>query len=132
MATIKDLNTLIKSMKPRLVSGEFVFCTIKESALFSLNVKPLLIFREKEGISLIIKKKEAEKYDLSYKGVWALITLDVYSDLQAVGFLAKISTELAKKKISINTVSGYHHDHLFVPFDRSNEAIQILLKFSKK
>ena len=37
------------------------------------------------------------------------------SDLEALGFLARVVTELAARKISVNAVSAYHHDYLFIP-----------------
>ncbi|MBU0590574.1 ACT domain-containing protein, partial [Candidatus Micrarchaeota archaeon] len=57
--------------------------------------------------------------------------LTVNSDLFAVGFLAKITTALAAKGISMNAYSAYHHDHLLVPFERKEEAMEILDKLSK-
>jgi hypothetical protein len=64
-------------------------------------------------------------------GPFALISLEVNSDLMAVGFLAKITDELAKKGISVNAFSAYHHDHLFVPFEKKDEVMGILAKLSK-
>ncbi len=60
-----------------------------------------------------------------------MITLNVHSSLHAVGFLAAITTHLAQAGIAVNPVSAYRHDHLFVPDDRADEALGLLLQLSK-
>jgi hypothetical protein len=60
-----------------------------------------------------------------------LITLNVHSDLSAIGFLARITGALAESGISVNAVSAYYHDHLFVPINAAKRAIIILNGLSK-
>lgn len=55
-----------------------------------------------------------------------MITLDVHSSLAAAGFIAAIATRLKSSQIGVNPVSGYYHDHLFVPVGREMEALDIL------
>jgi hypothetical protein len=55
-----------------------------------------------------------------------MITLNVHSSLAAVGFIARIATELAKHDMGVNPVSGFFHDHLFVPDGREQDALHIL------
>lgn len=118
-------------MKPKLDKRNFVFCTIKKEKVRGLKIKPLLIFEEKEGTTLIITKKEAVNNKLSYENVWSLITLTVHSDLNAVGFLAAITAKLAEKEISVNAVSAYYHDHLFVRKEKAAETLKLIKKLSK-
>jgi len=122
----KDLTRLIKSMKPKLHAEDFVFCTMSQEQYDSAGIKPLCFFHEDEGISVIVNKIDADTYNLSYEQTWARITCSVHSDLTAVGFLAAITQELAKAKISVNAVSAYHHDHLFVQKDDAGRALEIL------
>lgn len=117
-------------MKPRLIAGRFVFCTIPKGKDSKLKDKAILVFREKEGTTIILEKKIADGNYLAYNGIWAMITLSVHSDLNAVGFLAAITNKLAAKGISVNAVSAYYHDHLFVPFERAKETINLLDEFS--
>jgi hypothetical protein len=131
MAGISDLKVLLRSMKPKLIDDEFVFCTMHEKRFSELKIKPLLVFKEKEGTTLVLEKEIADANSLPYSGSWALITLTVHSDLQAVGFLAKITEKLAENGISVNVVSAYYHDHLFVPFGKAEKTIQILEELSK-
>ncbi len=126
MKKIKNLNELIKRMKPKLTNKEYVFCTLSEDKLKRLQLDPLLVYKEKEGVTFIIEKKFADANLLSYSSVWKLITLTVHSDLLAVGFLARITSELAKAGISVNVVSAYYHDHLFISQERVDKAMKIL------
>jgi len=124
MAAIKNLNRLLGSMEPKLVEGKFVFCTFPSDTPPGLS--PIMTFIEGEGITLILNKKEADSNSLKYSAVWSLITLNVHSDIEAVGFLAKITEKLAKSNISVNAISAFYHDHLFIPVDRSEEAFRLL------
>jgi hypothetical protein len=40
--------------------------------------------------------------------------------------MARIATELAKHDMGVNPVSGYFHDHLFVPDGRQDAAMKVL------
>ncbi len=122
MVGITNLDALIKLMRPSLAKEGYVFCTVSKLP----NIKALMVFKEKEGLTLILEKKVAEKHKLHYSGVWKLITLTVHSDLSAVGFLARITAKLAAAGISVNAVSAYYHDHLFVPQERAEEAMKAL------
>ncbi len=90
-----------------------------------------MIFREAEGITYILLKSEAEMHGLPYEFPCRMITLNVHSSLEAVGFMARIATELAKHDMGVNPVSGYFHDHLFVPDGRQNDAMNILNEMAK-
>ncbi len=55
-----------------------------------------------------------------------MITCDVHSSLEAVGFIAAISKSLTERGIGANPVSGFYHDHLFVPDGKEIEAMAAL------
>lgn len=129
MAAERDLAALLKHMKPELRPGIFVFCTIAaDQSIPSLD--PLLTFREQEGTTLVIMREEAEAAGLRQAFASRLITLTVYSALDAVGFLAAVTARLAESGISVNAVSAFHHDHLFVPVDRAEDAMAVLREIS--
>lgn len=126
----KNLAKLLAAMHPRLNEGEYVFCTTTNVSQVDLaNV--LLIFKEEEGTTLILKKEVADKLLLDYTFVAAWITLTVHSALEAVGLTAAFSKALAAENISCNIVAGYFHDHLFVPAEDAAKAMVALNKFSK-
>jgi hypothetical protein len=50
----------------------------------------------------------------------------VHSELEAVGFLAAVTNALAAGGISGNVFSAVNHDHLFVPYEQGERAVEIL------
>ncbi|MET3908307.1 hypothetical protein ABID59_002653 [Bradyrhizobium sp. S3.3.6] len=126
----RDLSVLLKHMKPELQPGTFVFCTIAANERIPAGLNPLLMFREQEGTTLVILRDEAQAAGLSYAFPSRLITLTVHSALDAVGFLAAITARLAESGISVNAVSAFHHDHLFVPTNRADDAMMLLQEMS--
>ncbi|MBS1936015.1 MAG: ACT domain-containing protein [Bacteroidetes bacterium] len=117
-------------MKPELNEGDYVFCTIKEDK----KIPPDLIvcsFKEQEGVTLILKKKDADAARLKYPFIAAWITLTVHSSLEAVGLTAAVATALAKENISCNVVAAFYHDHIFVAKEDAARAIKILANFSQ-
>jgi hypothetical protein len=121
-----DLQILLKTMRPMLRNGEFVFCSVPTPLRATLNVDPVCEFKEEEGITLIMPREQVEQAGLAYQFPSRMITLMVHSSLNAVGFLAVITGKLAEQGISVNAVSAYFHDHLFVPSNRAEEAMKIL------
>jgi len=125
-----DLGTLLRSMEPTLSEAEYVFVTLDECSIGNLINDAVMIFREEEGVTFILAKKTADSHGLEYLSTWSMITLSVHSDLEAIGFIARISTELAREGISVNVVSAYYHDHLFVPHEDGQEALEVLQTLS--
>jgi hypothetical protein len=126
----KNLNKLLKTMKPKHNVGDYVFCMVNDLNTVNLS-DTILLFREQEGITLVIKKELADRLKLDYSFIASWITLTVHSSLEAVGLTAAFSTALSEKGISCNVVAGFFHDHLFVNKKDTEEAIEILNEFSE-
>jgi hypothetical protein len=120
-----DLGKLLSSANPSLHPDEFVYCTLPEINL-PAGVRPVCVFREAEGMTLILPRKAADENALPYIFPCRMITLNVHSALDAVGFLATVMNKLAAHGISTNAVSAYYHDHLFIPSERADEALGLL------
>lgn len=131
MSGEKNLGTLLRSMRPELVEQVYVFCTMPPDKLTDLKAMPKLLFYEEEGLTVVLPKIDAVKYGLDFSFPSRMITLSVHSSLDAIGFLATVTRKLADAGISVNAVSAYYHDHLFVPEDRAEEAMQILRDISR-
>jgi hypothetical protein len=121
--------------KPHLAEGKYYFATVDESQLMNLaNYLGgiVAIFREDEELTAVvsedIKDDIAGLSDKGLKGPFALIRLGAQTDLYAVDILAKIIQALSKEKIAVNAFSAYYHDHLFVPYEKKEEALRILGK----
>ncbi len=120
-----NLNKLIGSLSAVLVDGLYVFAIVRRDQLPS-DLIPRMSFEEAEGTTLIILKSEAEKHALPYEFPCRMITLNIHSSLEAVGFMATIASELAKYEMGVNPVSGFFHDHIFVPDGREGDAMKAL------
>jgi len=75
------------------------------------------LIREEEGTTAIVPDES---------GDFARITLLVHSALEGVGLTAAVASALAQRGIACNVVAGFHHDHLFVPWARREEALEAL------
>ena len=114
MAGERDLSRLLQALDPRLDPERYSFSATSDPFL---RANQFAILREDEGLTLIQPDPTGE---------WARIFLGVHSSLEAVGLTAVLSSRLAEAGISANVVAGLFHDHLFVPWDRREEAIDCL------
>ena len=119
---------MIAGMTPVLRPGTFVFVTTTAAELIA-DLSPLAIatFQEDEGMSLLIPTALAEAKRLPVEAPMRCITLNVYSSLEGVGLTAAVSAALGAQGIACNMIAAYHHDHVFVPADRAEEAMEVLL-----
>lgn len=126
-----NLTALLAAMNPELHPDTYVFATVP--AGFPMDgLSPRLVFAEDEGTTLILPRAEAEEAGLIYTFESRMITLNIHSSLEAVGFLAVVTARLAALAIGVNPVSAYYHDHLFVPADRAETALQELIVLARE
>ncbi|WP_339788958.1 ACT domain-containing protein [uncultured Imperialibacter sp.] len=125
-----DLKKLLKTLKPCHHSGDFVFCVVND--LSGIDLKEIvMLFREEEGNTIILKKELADRLHLPYSFVASWITLSVHSSLTAVGLTAAFSNALAEKGISCNVVAAFYHDHIFVDKKDTDKAMAVLARLSE-
>lgn len=127
----RDLPRLLANMQPVLNDGVYVFATLNTPSPALID-QAICLFRETEGTTLILKRETAAAHGLETVYPSRMITLNVHSALEAVGFIAAISNELARAGISANPVSAFHHDHLFVPEALAAKAMQTLQAMSAR
>jgi hypothetical protein len=116
-----DLSRLLRTMEPVLYPEPYGFA-VRDGVL---PFQPFAIVAEAEGQTVIARLAE-----LGGGAPWARISLTVQSDLAAVGLTAAFATALAGAGISCNVIAGFHHDHLFVQWDRRAEALAVLQDLS--
>ncbi|KAF4338010.1 COG3602 family [Fusarium beomiforme] len=125
-----SLSKLLSTLTTTLQSTTYVFATLTEAS----NLPPLseiqMIFKEPEGITVIVSKDYAESHEIEHFFPCKMISLNVTSSLEAVGFMAVIATRLAAKGIGCNPVSGFYHDHIFVPLGREDESVEVLAQIA--
>src|SRR5258705_3834859 len=125
-----DLNIILRTLKPFLHEGEYVFCHVPDNYLIELN-DIISYFKETEGATIVLSKTMADQFKLSYSFVSAWITLRVHSSLESVGLTAAFSNALAADGISCNVVAAYFHDHIFVDIKDAQKAMEVLEGISK-
>jgi uncharacterized protein len=127
----RDLGRLLASIEPQLQAGVYAFCTLGTGEeMVGLDV--VMLFRERGATTIVVPLADARAQGLAWEFSCQWITLGVHSDLGAVGLLAAITSSLAAAGISTNVVSAYHHDHLFVPAGRGDEAAAVLQELQRR
>lgn len=126
-----NLGELLRTLSAKLVDGIYVFATIPDGSV-PKDIMPRMMFREAEGITLVLLKSDAEARGLACEFPCRMITLEVHSSLEAVGFMARIATELARHDMGVNPVAGFFHDHLFIPDGREQDALRILDRLAEE
>ncbi|MFN8373497.1 MAG: ACT domain-containing protein [Anaerolineae bacterium] len=87
---------------------------------------------DKDEVSLVIAKDQFEEYARRMPGhaqnavVYRLITIDVVLEPDLVGFMAFVSAALAKAGITLMPFAAFSRDHLLVPSDKFDAAMQVL------
>jgi uncharacterized protein len=116
---VSDLAGMLAGMAPLLDARRWDFAVIAGDP----PADAFALIREEEGLTAVIADTN---------GAFARITLMVHSALGGVGLTAAVSGALAAAGIACNVVAGFHHDHLFVPWDRREDALAILSDISAR
>ena len=127
-----DLNTMLASMSPTLMEGEYVFLSFKGASYGDYaELNPLAAITEAEGLTLVVPKAEADRTSMHYESTFRGITLQVHSSLDAVGLTAAFSGKLGECGISANVIAGFYHDHIFVGSADAEAAMLALLELAQ-
>lgn len=125
-----NLDVLLNTMTATLEEGIYVFIT-SQHPITSPGFTPRMMFQETGGVTYIALEEQAKSLDIPYEFPCRMITLNVHSSLEAVGFIARIATTLAAAGMGVNPVSGFYHDHLFVPNGREEAALKLLAQLAQ-
>lgn len=112
-------------LNPKLHEGTYVFTSVPiDTDINSLTV--VASMHEAEGLTVVLPEQQAihQGFPIQFRCCW--ITLGMESALESVGLTAAFARALSDKSISCNVVAGTYHDHLFVPLDRADDALQCL------
>jgi hypothetical protein len=126
----KNLTTLLRTMQPTLLDGNWSFVTVPNGKPMPQGLNPLMTCREPEGLTMLLDEPDLAKSALPHAFFCKGISLHVSSSLYAIGFLAAVTDALARQSMSINIVSAFNRDYVFVPAARANEAVEVLKKLA--
>ena len=129
MAGDTDLARMLATLDVERRDGTFTFVTGDHPSLTSVAAARI---EETEGTTVVVTVDEARAAGIPVEFEAAWLTLTVHSSLAAVGLTAAFSAALGGAGIACNVLAGYHHDHLLVPADRADEAIDALRRLSSR
>ena len=130
MAAETDLAVMLASITVTRRPGAWAFVTVSDPAevarLLVAGDRVDALIREDEGVTAVLAADLAAElgYPVTFEAAW--LTLDVHSALEAVGLTAAFSRALGEREIPCNVVAGHFHDHLLVPVERVDEAIEAI------
>ena len=128
---VANLAALLSTLEPVLNDGVYVYSSVPAGT--NLGSMPVVAtLHEKEGVTIIARETDVLRANLPilFRAAW--ITLTVNSDLHAVGLTAAFASALGDAGISCNVVAGAHHDHLFVPVERAEDALSVLRELQRR
>ena len=128
---VSALADMIVGMEPELHALPYVFMHEDRWTDFSVEISTMFasIHEGYEGTTYVYALDQECPMAQGLPR-FARITLQVHSDLAGVGLTAAVAKGLADKDIACNVIAGLHHDHLFVPWERREDAIGVLQKIS--
>ena len=122
-----ELSTLLRNLSPVASEDTYVFVSFApEKVTATLLQRAKGMFKEREGVTLILKAHLARDMGMTFCGEYRCITCEVHSSLDAVGMTAAMSTALANADMSANVVAAYYHDHIFIQSDKVSAALNVL------
>ncbi|MET4589978.1 ACT domain-containing protein [Arthrobacter sp. 754] len=124
----KNLEALLAALHPELRKGEYVYVLWPHGRPLAPGIEAAV--REAEGLTVVLPRAEADSLGLHYDFVAAWITLQVHSELEAIGLTAAVGKALTDAHISCNVLAGFHHDHILVPVADAARAIEALAELS--
>lgn len=128
-----DPAELLKTLEVKRRPGVWQYVTHKMDArgvlagMFAgrwFGFRAKLLIQERDGATEIVQAKTNTPSD----NRWVWLEVSVTSPPNAVGLIAALSRVLSDAGIPCNVVSGYFHDHLFVPEALADDALVALEK----
>jgi hypothetical protein len=127
MSGEQDLSTLLAGLAPERRHGEVVVVAVPDPT----GLPALATVTEEDAVTVVLRRADADRLGLAYDWVAAWVTLTVHSSWEAVGMTAAVAAALTRAGIACNVLAGFRHDHLLLPIDRADEAIEVLRSLGK-
>lgn len=120
-----DLDKMLATLRVERRPGVFTYAAVRAPAPELLAAAHGVV-TEGDLTTLVLPVEAAERAGLPVELEMAWLSLTVQSSLEAVGLTAAFSATLGKAGIPCNVLAGFHHDHILVPVDRAQKAIDVL------
>ncbi|KAL9598635.1 MAG: hypothetical protein Q9219_004381 [cf. Caloplaca sp. 3 TL-2023] len=122
-----SLSKLLAKLRLSVHPDTFVFLTFPPNGPQPpASLARQMSFHESEGFTVVSSLQSAKEHHLTHAFPSRMITCEVHSSLEAVGFMAALTGKLTERGIGANPISGFYHDHLFVPAESVEKAVNAL------
>ena len=128
-----NLAAMLESISVRVRPDHYVVVTLPHKVeIPRLGDGVAAVISEDEGVTVIatVVKAGLEEWPHDFTASW--LTIDVHSALQAVGLTATFSRQLGRAGIPCNVIAGFFHDHILVPVDKTDAAVEVIEALGNK
>lgn len=120
-----DLARMLATLDSSREPGVYVFVSVPDYAT-AAALPARAIVCEREAVTVVLKREDAIKRGLFFDFEAAWLTLSVHSALGSVGLTAAVARALADAGVPCNVLAGAMHDHLLVPEEDADRAMETL------
>lgn len=120
-----DLDKMLATLDVERRPGVFTYVAVQVPTPDLLAGAQAMV-TEGDLTTLVLPVEAAARAGLPVELEMAWLTLTVQSSLEAVGLTAAFAALLGAADIPCNVLAGYLHDHILVPVERAQDAIDAL------
>lgn len=108
--------------------------TVAASIVAEIGEPFTALIVDKDEVTLLIPDEAVTDFESRLRGhtinpvKLRLITFDVELDMSVIGFMAAVSAVLAEADVTIFPFAAYSRDHVLVPADKLEAAVEALQK----
>ncbi|MBI2600463.1 ACT domain-containing protein [Candidatus Daviesbacteria bacterium] len=126
-----ELKNIIKQSSFETEDGVYVYTQVKS---VPETEKHFMVSQDKDEITVVTKEENLSSLDLieRNKDNYKLIALNVSVPFYSVGFLATVSSAIAKAGMNILIISTYSKDYILVKEDKLRKVKEALLALGFK
>jgi hypothetical protein len=119
-----DLKKMLSTLSVQRRDDAVTLVSIEGPIELGNGIEALMM--ESEGTTVVATLDEAGRrgWPIDFEAAW--LTVEAHTSLEAVGLTAAMSKVLTERGIPCNVLAGYYHDHLLVPIERADEAVEVL------
>lgn len=122
-----DLSKMLQSIAVQVRPDDYVVVALPPDATVpKIGNGVAAVIAESEGATVISTITRAAHEGWPHEFVASWLTIDVHSALEAVGLTAAFSRQLGRAGIPCNVIAGFYHDHILVPHDKSQAAVEVI------
>ena len=122
----RDLAAILAALAVTRRPGTWVVCEVTGPASVpDLDLVAALVV-EDEATTVVLAEPDADRLGLVPRFRAAWLTVEVATALDGVGLTAALAEALASHDLPCNVLAGSRHDHLLVPVERADEALDVL------